>query len=233
MLSNIDMTKSRLVPVQALLLALFALSLSGFAAWLLSHNALGLISGSNTPALWDDVSAVMHEDVDVTGETGVATVAASNDVIGHLEDFSGPNGVPQGAAEFYGNEAQLSFWSPSLSQQWAWVTVRALPLAGLALIWWLLFTVVRSVRRDQGFSVQVANRLRIVGLLVLIGTPLLIVAKWGVAVWLVEDSNASGIADAAPLFVPFWPFALGLVVLVVSSAWRQAAAMRDDLEGLV
>lgn len=233
MLSNIDMKSPRLVPVQVLLLALCAASLSAFAAWVVSYNGLGLVQGADIPSQWNFVNAVMHEDVDVYGESGVATVAASNDIIGHLEDFTGPDGTPQGAAEFYGNEAQLSFWAPSYPQQWTWTAVRAIPLAGLTLIWWLLFTVVRSVRRDEGFSDKVADRLRLVGLLVLIGVPLCIVAKWRVAVWLVESSNAAEIADAAPLYVPFWPLALGVVVLVIAGAWRQAAAMRDDLEGLV
>lgn len=73
----------------------------------------------------------------------------------------------------------------------------------------------------------------IVGLLVLLGAPTLIVAKWRVAVWLVESSTASAIADAAPLSVPWWPIAVGLMVLMIAGVWRQTVSMREDVEGLV
>jgi hypothetical protein len=227
MLSFIDMKKS-LLAVQVLLLVLVLSSLAGVAAWVLSPQALGVIDGSNTPSQWQFVNAVMNEPVDVEGPAGVATASQANAVIGDLNEQEQP-----GAAEFYGNEAQLSFWAPTLAQESAWVAVRAVPLAGSALIWWLLLTIVRRVGREDGFSGYVVTRLRLVGLLVMLGTPACIVARWGVASWLVETSSANEIANAAPLYLPWWPIALGVVVLVVAHAWRQAATMREDLAGLV
>lgn len=220
--------KMPLLAVRVLLLTLVFSSLAGVAAWVLSPQALGVIDGSNTPGHWQFVNIVMNEPVNVQGPAGVGTASQANAVIGDLNEQEQP-----GAAEFYGNQAQLSFWAPTLAQESAWVAVRALPLAGSALIWWLLFAIVRRVGREDGFSDSVVTRLRFVGLLVMLGTPACIVARWGVATWLVETSAAKEIADAAPLYLPWWPIALGVVVLVVAHAWRQAAAMREDLAGLV
>jgi hypothetical protein len=138
-----------------------------------------------------------------------------------------------GTAEFYGNLAGLSFWAPTWAQHAAWVAVRALPAAGLAVIWWLLSRTVHDVRRNRGFTPRIPRRLRVVGALVLLGVPLLQLARWGVARWLVETSTASGIADVPALRLEVWPFATGLVILVLASAWRETVRMREDLEGLV
>ena len=101
------------------------------------------------------------------------------------------------------------------------------------MIWWLLFRIVHDVRRRLGFTRPIARRLRIIGGLVLVGVPLLQLARWAVARWLIERSKAAGIAHAPRLHVDMWPFAVGLVILVMASAWRETVRMREDLEGLV
>lgn len=204
-----------------------------FAAWMLGYNGLGLISGSDLPAQLQtsDSNAAPSEMVLVQGKEGIATIAAANRVTGGVAGHTVQPG--DGSSEFYGNPAYLSFDGPTEAQHVSWLAVRALPVLGLAVIWWLLFRIVRDVRRGAGFTRIVARRMLIIGVLVLIGLPAVELARWKVANWLVESSTAARMADAAPLHLDVWPFAVGMVVLVLAWSWRDATAMREDLEGLV
>lgn len=217
--------------VQAGLLVLSAASLLVFAGWVLGYNGLGLVSGDTMHQQESASNAVMFEPVVVSGRAGVATVAAANQVTGGIP--SGEVRPGDGTSEFFGNEAQLSFWAPTRSQHAAWVAVRALPPLGLAAIWWLLFGIVRSVGRGSGFTKPVARRIRTIGVLVLIGMPLVQSCRWAVARWLVDSSSASKIADVPDLHLDLWPLAVGLVIVIMAAAWAEAARMREDLEGLV
>lgn len=226
-------SRSILALVQAILLVLALGTGLVFAAWMLGVNGLGLVGGSELPAQFrtSDSNAVPSEAVFVRGKAGLATVIAANHETGGI-----PSGVIRpgdGTSEFYGNEAFLSFWALTRTQHAAWVAVRALPALGLALVWWLLFRVVRDVRRGAGFTQVVARRMWLIGLLVLIGMPVLQFARWRVADWLVDSSTAARITAAPPMHLDVWPFAVGLVVLVLAWCWGDASRMREDLEGLV
>jgi hypothetical protein len=226
-------SRSMLVLVQAVLFVLCVATGVVFAAWILGVNGLGLVSGAELPSplRTSESNGVPSEAVLVHGKEGLATVAAANGV---TDGLSGRVIQPgDGSSEFYGNAAFLSFWAPTQSQHAAWFAVRALPALGLVVIWWLLFRIVQDVRRGSGFNRLVARRLQVIGLLVLVGMPVLQFGRWAVAGWLVESSNAAQIADVPPLHLDVWPFAVGLVILVMASTWREAAGMREDLEGLV
>ena len=219
-----------LVLVQGVLLTLCAASLLVFASWILGYNGLGLLAGRMPDRLLE-ANAQVHEEVLVEGPAGIATTAAANTVIGTRAPYTVEYG--DGTAEFYGNHANLSLLGLTRTQHAAWVAVRALPALGLTVIWWLLLRIVHDVRRRLGFTRPIALRLRMIGGLVLLGVPLLQVAGWAVARWLIETSTASGIAHEPRLHVDVWPFAIGLVILVMASIWRETVLMREDLEGLV
>jgi hypothetical protein len=218
----------------ALQLALLVVSVGSavvFAVWILSYNGFGLVQGGWLPDALasSDVNAVPYEPVLVQGDIGVATAAAAQDAIG-----GGLVGIaPPGASEFYGNTAFLSFWSMTFAQHLAWTAVRALPMLGMAVIFWLMFTLVRDVRNGKAFTRKVAGYLGIIGVIAVLGSPLLQVARWLVARWLVETSTAADIAAATPLSLAVWPIVLGLVVLVAGFAWREAVVIKEDMEGVV
>ena len=217
-----------LLAVQGLLLTLCAFSLVAFAGWVFGYNGLGWgaeLIGDRFDGRGDERA------VRVLGEAGTATAAAGNAITGGVPTTEVMNG--DGVSEFYGDTASLSFWSPTWAQHAAWVAVRAVPFVGMAAIWWLLFGIVRAVSQGVGFTGRVSRRISMIGLLVLVGLPAVELARWAVASWLVESSTAAEIADAQGLYLPFWPFAVGVAVLVMASAWRGAAAMREDLDGLV
>jgi hypothetical protein len=217
--------------VQAGLLVLSAASFLVFAGWMLGYNGVGLVSGQAMPRQLSESNAAVYEPVHVLGAAGVATAEAGNHITGGV-----PNGeirAGDGASEFFGDDASLTFWAATHSQHAAWVAVRAVPPLGLAGIWWLLFLIVRSVRNRAGYTRSVARRIRVIGALVLVGIPLLQLCRWEVARWLVESSSAAKIAAVGDFRLELWPLAVGLVILVMASAWTEAARMREDLEGLV
>ena len=226
-------SRSILALVQAVLLGLCVVTGVLFAAWVLGLNGLGLVAGADLPSPLQtgESNSAPSEAVLVKGPQGIATVAEANQAIGSLGEGTIQPG--DGSSEFFGNRAFLSFRGPTKTQHAAWVAVRALPALGLTVISWLLFRIVRDVRRGGGFTRLVARRLRVIGLLVLVGMPLIQLGRWAVSRWLIESSTAAQIADAPPVHLGVWPFAVGLLILVLASTWHEAARMREDLAGLV
>jgi hypothetical protein len=214
-------------------------------AWIGGYNGVGVLPGSTLDTVGLELlesNAVPSEPVVLPNRYGVATAAAGNQVTGGIngtltehDASQNPNGIRpgDGTTEFYGQEAHLSFWAMTRSQHAAWVAVRVAPLIGLILIWWTLLMLVRDIGRGRGFTTRTARRLTGIGLLLGIGMPVVQLARWTVARWLVESSTAANIANAADLRIELWPIAVGLVLIVVAFAWREAARMRGDLEGLV
>ena len=225
--------RSLMALVQVALLGLGLLTSAAFAAWLLGFNGLGLVGGDDLPRSLQiaDSNTIPYEPVLVRGEIGLGTTIAANQANGDFTQHAVVTG--DGSSEFFGNQANLSFWSLTWAQRASWAGVRAVPLLGMAVIWWLLFRLVQDVRRGVGFSRRSARRMTTIGLLVLLGMPLTQLLRWLVARWLVESSTAAALAEPAPLRVDLWPLAVGLVLLVLAAAWRETARMRADLEGLV
>ncbi len=93
--------------------------------------------------------------------------------------------------------------------------------------------MVRDIRRGRGFTTKTARRIAGMGILIGLGIPLVQLTRLLVARWLVESSTAARIADAAPATISLWPLAVGLVLMVVALAWREASTMRSDLQVLV
>ncbi|MGA8992880.1 MAG: hypothetical protein WB441_01065 [Nocardioidaceae bacterium] len=237
-------TSSSLTAVQLILAAMLASTSMLAVAWIGGYNGVGVIPPLPQGLGLDlhETNGVPSEAVLVDGEPGLATVMAANAITGGIngtlseQDASdNPNGIlaGDGTSEFYGNRAFLSFWALTPSQHAAWVAVRVVPLVGGAIIWGTLLLVVRDIRRGHGFTTRTARRIAGIGLLLALGVPLVQVVRWMVARWLVESSTAATIADPVSASVPLWPIVVGLVLMVVALAWREAAGMRRDLQGLV
>lgn len=213
-------------------------------AWMTGYNGFGVLPRlpEAVGLRLQEVNGVPSEPVLVDGAAGVATAAAGNAITGGINGTLADHDVSDstsgirpgdGTSEFYGNQAHLSFWALTKVQHVAWVAVRVVPLVGVAAVWWLLFLLVGGIRRGSGFTAMASRRIATIGLVLAAGTPVVQVARWLVAKWLVESSTAASIADPVSLRVALWPIVVGVVVMVVAVAWREAAKMRTDLQGLV
>lgn len=242
---RISTPSSSLAAVQFILAAMLASTSLLAIAWITGANGVGILPPLPEPLglnVAETTNGLPSEEVVVHGELGLATVMAANAITGgingtiHEHDASSnPTGIGpgDGTTEFYGNRASLSFWALTPAQHAAWVAVRVLPLVGSAAIWGFLLLMVRDIRRGLGFTTRTARRIAGIGLLIAVGMPLVQVMRWIVARWLVESSTAAEIADPVAGTVSLWPVAVGLVLLVVALAWREAAGMRRELQGLV
>lgn len=235
--------RSILTAVQFILAAMLAATSLLAIAWVGGYNGVGIL-----PPLPDSLNVTLttndvpSEEVVVHGKIGVATVMAANAVTGGIngtlsehDASSNPNEIRpgDGTSEFYGNRAFLSFWALTPAQHASWVAVRVVPLVGSAVIWGFLLLMVRDIRRGLGFTTKTARRIAAIGVLIAVGMPLVRVMRWIVARWLVQSSTAAEIADPVSATISVWPVAVGLVLLVLALAWREAAGMRRDLQGLV
>ena len=240
-----DSSTTGLRAVQVVLAAMLVGTTLLAVAWIGGYNGAGVLPSRVLSTLGLELmesNAVPSEPVVLPNKYGVATAAAGNAFTGGIngtltqhDASQSPDGIGpgDGTSEFYGQEAHLSFWALTRSQHAAWVAVRVAPLLGLVLIWWTLLVLVRDIGRGSGFTTRTARRLTGIGLLLAIGMPVVQLARWAVARWLVESSTAAPIANAPDLRIALWPIAVGLVLVVVAVAWREAARMRDDLAGLV
>jgi hypothetical protein len=227
--------RSPLVVVEVALGVLGVLSLLLALFWIVGGNGLGFVGGDRTPDSFLAAQAVPTVDVRVRGEIGLSTAAAASKAMGPARDTSNGTVGADGSAyaEFIGNSAQVSFWTPTSLQRWAWVASHAAPAAGMAVIWLLLARIVRSVRRGEGFGKSTTRRILIVAALVGVGVPLVQVSQWLVARWLLATSAARNVAEIPPVKVAIWPVAVAVVLVVLAVAWLEGGRMRRELEGLV
>lgn len=232
------MTRTARLGIYILQLSLMIFSIASaliFAVWLLGANGFGVLSPVRLPEslALSDIYAAPNEAVSVGGEeVGIATAIAAQEAIGGSpSNFSGA--APSGTSEFFSNTASLSFLAVTAPQSIAWTTVRALPLAGMSVIFGLMFLLIRAVRQGQALTPKVARYLGAIGVIAAVGSPLLQWARWVVADWLVETSTAAQIAEAAPLKISLWPIILGLLIVMIGFAWREAILVKADTEGLV
>jgi hypothetical protein len=228
-----------------LLAAEWALRLAAVAAavaalWMvLGSNGLGLVSAYGKPGATDDASVVMSERTALSGGPGLASVRAANDRLGPLEERSdraasgtGRPGHPELAEVSGPAEVSVAFWNPSRSQRWAWLLVRAVPAAAVAVGLWLLALITRTARRGDPFTQ--ANVRRLAGITAAVAVTG-VVGSWGAALvrrWLLD---ASELRDQVPLdfSLSFGFVGVVLVLGVLTEVWRRGVAMRQDLEGLV
>ncbi|HEX7716680.1 MAG TPA: hypothetical protein VF416_05290, partial [Marmoricola sp.] len=81
-----------------------------------------------------------------------------------------------------------------------------------------------------------ARRLRLIGLVLLVGAPVASFAEWATLRWMVESSS---LADRIEVYgyrlssLPFWTMLIGAAVLVLAGVWRRGVQMAEDVRGLV
>lgn len=216
--------------VQVLALVLAAISAAWALAWLLGPNGFNVIPvyRLGNALTWSDANGMPYEAVTVDGEAGDQTAAAATEIVGGLSDTA--NGTV--GSTFFGDESYVVLYVSS-AKEFLWMAVRALPLLGVAAIWWLVARILGDIRRGDGFAKKVERRIIAIGALVAVGSPLATFAQWKVADWLVSGSSGGEIATAAPLSINLSVVAMGLVVVAIGVAWREAASMRRELAGLV
>jgi hypothetical protein len=117
--------------------------------------------------------------------------------------------------------------------QYGWALVPSVLLLVLAVVAaWLLLGVARSLRTGDPFTTANASRLRVLGVLLVVG---------GTFVPVVQSIAFEGVLDpllpAGPrtwtLELSFLPLLAGLLVFFLAEVFARGARLREDVEGLV
>lgn len=137
-------------------------------------------------------------------------------------------GVGYGSADY-----AVDLVDPSVGQ-------RLLDLApGLAvtvlvgIVSWCLVGLLRTVGAGDPFEPRNVTRLRAVAGVLMLGVPVVLVLQEAVRGLLLADLDLGGLDVSFFVTVPWLPLVSGLVVALLSEAFKAGSRLRDDVDGLV
>ncbi|WP_377639784.1 DUF2975 domain-containing protein [Oryzobacter terrae] len=107
-------------------------------------------------------------------------------------------------------------------------------LTGMVLLGcWLLLSVMRTVAGGDPFHPANVRRLRTVGMLLVVGAPVLYFVEVSISGALLGRTDLGSAEAAAWTAVPGIPVVAGMVVGLLAEAFKGGSRLRDDVEGLV
>lgn len=98
---------------------------------------------------------------------------------------------------------------------------------------WLLLAVMRTVAAGDPFHPANVGRLRAVGMMLVLGAPVVYFVDRLVSDLLLSRADLAGIEVDALLAVPGIPVIAGMVVALLAEAFKGGSRLRDDVDGLI
>lgn len=198
------------------------------ALWVLGPNGFGRLRYDDVPRWLDPLS--------LYGGNARALALPSVPVAKPGYVFLGqPSPLPRNYAALFSSDYAVLQGLTNL-QQLCYVGLHLLTYAVVAFIAVTLAQLVGTSRTASPFSEANARRLRVIGLLLVLGAPLASLASWACERWLVESSSVGDeVATRDYVFasLPLWTMLVGAAVLVLAGVWRRGVAMAEDVRGLV
>jgi Protein of unknown function (DUF2975) len=130
---------------------------------------------------------------------------------------------------------QVTLRQPTLAQLVLSVAVGLLPLLLVAAVLWLLRGLARSVRHGDPFSAANVRRLRRLGLLFLLGYPVMVIITRLLQDWLVTTLPVLPLGGIGTTLDVISPIALlaGLVMFLLAEVFAHGLRLREDVEGTI
>lgn len=130
---------------------------------------------------------------------------------------------------------QVTLRQPTLAQLLLSVAVGLLPLLLVAAVLWLLRGLARSVRHGDPFSAANVRRLRRLGLLFLLGYPVMVLVTRLLQNWLVTTLPVLPLGGIGTTLDVISPIALlaGLVMFLLAEVFAHGLRLREDVEGTI
>jgi hypothetical protein len=233
---------ARLVEVGLWLVA--AVSAFWSALWIAGINGFGWIGYGDLPR-WLDPITFYGRNGNWTANPAVLVTLGGDDpqrisnfYLSLNDGYPNQGQVPPHWGEVLPGASVVQLWDVSKLQQISYVALQLVGFAVVALIAISLARLVADSRGESPFSLRNVARLRRIGVLVLVGTPLASFAHWAVERWMLESSS---MGDRVSLYrdhyrwssLPWWTMLVGAAVLVLADVWRRGVRMASDVEGLV
>jgi hypothetical protein len=130
---------------------------------------------------------------------------------------------------------QVTLRQPTPAQLLLSVAVGLLPLLLVAAVLWLLRGLARSVRQGDPFSAANVRRLRRLGLLFLLGYPVMVIITRLLQDWLVTTLPVLPLGGIGTTLDVISPIALlaGLVMFLLAEVFAHGLRLREDVEGTI
>jgi Protein of unknown function (DUF2975) len=130
---------------------------------------------------------------------------------------------------------QVTLRHPTPAQLLLSVAVGLLPLLLVAAVLWLLRGLARSVRHGDPFSAANVRRLRRLGLLFLLGYPVMVLVTRLLQDWLVTTLPVLPLGGIGTTLDVISPIALlaGLVMFLLAEVFAHGLRLREDVEGTI
>ena len=208
--------------------------------WVLGENGFSRIRYDTVPRWLDPVSLYGAYGQWVSRPVPSVVVSGGDaQRVSHLYDALNAPGT---AGSFPANYASLVpenhayLQGVTTAQRTTYLVLHVLACVALAFIAVVLARLVAASRTDSPFTESNVRRLRVIGLVLLVGSAPLSFAQWLSLHWMVESSSLGDRVDLGGYrlsTLPLWPMLVGAAVLVLADVWRRGVRMADDVEGLV
>jgi hypothetical protein len=210
--------------------------------WVLGANGFGRLRYESIPRWLDPVSVYgANAQWIARPSPSVRLLGADHqrvfDLYAGLSEPTGPapKAFPANYASIVADD-HVYLQGITTTQRICYLALHLLVYVAVALIAVGLARLVAASRAETPFTTRNARILQGVGVLVLVGAPLVSFAEWATLRWMVTSSSLAdrtAFRDYGFASLPFWTMLVGASVLVLADVWKRGVAMADDVRGLV
>jgi hypothetical protein len=143
--------------------------------------------------------------------------------------------LPRGVVLTHDPRVTVEVHHPSDKQLLLSIGTAVGPTLLLAAALWLLRGLSGSVKAGAAFGAANVRRLRSLGLVLVVGAPLVAVVNWSLRVALANTlpSDTFGNADFGGFSFPFVPVLAGLGAFILAEVFAYGVSLREDVEATI
>lgn len=210
--------------------------------WILGANGFDRIRYDTVPRWLDPVSLYGANGQWISRPAPSVSLLGADqqqvsDVYVQLSDPGGP--APQTFPAHFASflpETRVWLQGVATTQRLCYLALHLVVYVAVAVIAVALARLVAASRAQTPFTTANARTLQLIGLVVLVGSPLASLAEWATLRWMVASSSVADQVDFRDYglsSLPLWTMLVGAAVLVLADVWKRGVQMAEDVRGLV
>jgi hypothetical protein len=203
--------------------------------WVLGVNGFGRLSYDSVPR-WLDPLSLYGANAQWVARPATSVTPGGADYQRVLDFYASLSGPPRPHYASLVPDTLAFLQTPTTAQRACYVLLHVAVYAVVAGVAVSLARLVAASRADSPFTHRNGRLLQVIGLVLLVGSPLASLAEWTTLRWMVESSS---VGDRVSVYgfglssVPIWTMLVGAAVLVLADVWKRGVQMADDVRGLV